>query len=97
MSPTDLRFVDNILADEGRRRDVAMNIPHWLNIPMAVSHSDLISVMPERLALALGTRQMAVRNLPFVSAPFEWALYWHRRHDSNPAIIWMRDMVKKSV
>ncbi|MEX0695235.1 MAG: LysR family transcriptional regulator [Rhodospirillales bacterium] len=96
MSPTDLRFVDNILADEGHKRDVAMNIPHWLNIPMAVSHSDLISVMPERLALALDTNRMAVCDLPFTSAPFEWALYWHRRHDSNPAIIWLRELLKSA-
>jgi hypothetical protein len=33
MSPTDLRFMDDILANEAQPADVALNIPHWLVVP----------------------------------------------------------------
>src|SRR4051812_3008922 len=33
MSPTDLRFVDDVLAQQGLTRRVALNVPHWLLVP----------------------------------------------------------------
>src|SRR5262249_2002311 len=53
MSPTDSRFVDNSLAALGRSRDVAINIPHWLLVPTLVRGSDLVAVMPGRLAQSI--------------------------------------------
>jgi DNA-binding transcriptional LysR family regulator len=92
MSPTDLRFVDDVLARDGLKRRAALNVPHWLLVPHVLERSDLVSVMPQRLAAALtaGGRRLAVRDLPFASEPFVWSLYWHRRHDRNPAIGWLR-------
>ena len=96
MSPTDLRFVDDVLAREGHARDVALNLPHWLTVPHILRHSDLVSVMPERLARALASPDLVARILPFASAPFEWSLYWHRRHDGNPAIQWLRRRITEA-
>jgi DNA-binding transcriptional LysR family regulator len=55
-----------------------------------IGKSDLLAVMPRRLALAIGDAALAVRDLPFKSAPFQWTMYWHRRHDGNPALAWLR-------
>jgi DNA-binding transcriptional LysR family regulator len=33
MSATDLRFVDDVLARSQLKRDVAVNVPHWLLVP----------------------------------------------------------------
>jgi len=95
ISPTDSRFVDNILASLGRRRDVAVNIPHWLLVPPLVRTSDLVAVMPERLAQVMirETNGLATVDLPFASDRFHWALYWHRRHDQRPAHKWLRDLI----
>jgi DNA-binding transcriptional LysR family regulator len=92
MSPTDLRFVDDVLARDGLKRRLALNVPHWLLVPHVLNQSDLLSVMPQRLASALTAagHRLAVRDLPFASEPFAWSLYWHRRHDKNPAITWLR-------
>ncbi|MGV7030662.1 LysR family transcriptional regulator [Methylobacterium symbioticum] len=92
MSPTDLRFVDDVLARDGLKRRLTLNVPHWLLVPHVLNRSDLISVMPQRLASALTAagHRLAVRDLPFASEPFAWSLYWHRRHDRNPAIAWLR-------
>jgi DNA-binding transcriptional LysR family regulator len=100
MSPTDLRFVDDVLASEHRKRSVALNLPHWLLVPHVLARTNLVSVMSGRLAAAISGNTLVARDLPFASKPFEWALYWHRRHERNPAIQWIRgkllDIAKQS-
>lgn len=90
MSPTDLRFVDDILAKRGLTRSVALNVPHWLIVPHVLERTDLLAVMPRRLAHALTSKSLAIRELPFASQAFDWSMYWHRRHDGNPAVAWLR-------
>lgn len=96
MSPTDLRFIDDVLAGDQLKRDVALNVPHWLTVPHVLASTDLLSVMPGRLAAALSTHGLTVRELPFVSAPFDWTLYWHRRHEGNRAIRWLRELITET-
>ncbi len=95
ISPTDSRFVDDILAALGRRRDVAVNVPHWLLVPPLVRASSLVAVMPERLAQAVmrDAPGLATVDLPFASDGFQWTLYWHRRHDKRAAHRWLRDLI----
>jgi DNA-binding transcriptional LysR family regulator len=88
MSPTDRRFVDDILRESGQTRDVAVNVPHWLLVPHLLRSTDLISVMPERFAASI-SGDLVCKALPFASAPFEWRLYRHRRHDGSRAVDWL--------
>lgn len=90
MSPTDLRFVDAALARLGVDRKVALNVPHWLLVPHILRESDLLAVMPRRFALSLQQQQLTTRDLPLPSEPFDWSIYWHRRHDGDPALRWLR-------
>lgn len=96
ISPTDARFVDDALARlGGHRRRILVNLPHWLAVPEVVRASDLVAVMPERLA-ALFTGPGAgvvARVLPFASEPFHWALYWHRRNGGAADHAWLRGLV----
>jgi DNA-binding transcriptional LysR family regulator len=97
MSPADLRFVDDVLIAQDHRRDVAINLPHWLVVPRVLHGTDLVAVMPERLFLALGDEGLACCDLPFASSSFAWSLYWHRRQDRNPAIRWLRENLRMAV
>jgi len=94
MSVTDLRFVDDVLARRQLRRDVALNVPHWLIVHRVLARTDLLSVMPERLVAAITGTEVVARDLPFASEPFDWELYWHRRHDGNRAITWLRNIIR---
>jgi DNA-binding transcriptional LysR family regulator len=96
MSPTDLRFVDDVLRRKKLERDVALNVPHWLVVARVLARSDYVSVMPGRLAREIAGEGLAVRDLPFSSEPFDWTLYWHRRHESNNAIGWLRDQIRSA-
>ncbi|WP_375465336.1 LysR family transcriptional regulator [uncultured Methylobacterium sp.] len=96
MSPTDMRFVDDVLAGDQLKRNVSLNVPHWLTVPSILARTDLLSVMPGRLASAIAGDGLVARDLPFASAPFNWVLYWHRRHDENRAIGWLRKQIRIS-
>jgi DNA-binding transcriptional LysR family regulator len=52
--------------------------------------------MPERLVAAITGTEVVARDLPFASEPFDWELYWHRRHDGNRAIAWLRDIIREA-
>lgn len=94
MSPTDLRFVDDVLAECGHRRRIALNVPHWLVVPHVLKKTDLLAVMPGHLATVLMDDGLRMEELPFESAPFDWMLYWHRRYDQSNANGWLRDRIR---
>jgi DNA-binding transcriptional LysR family regulator len=93
MSPTDIRFVDDVLSRSEAHRDVALNMPHWLLVPHILASTDYVSVMPARIASAIQDKALIMRGLPFASKPFDWCLYWHRRHHDNPANRWLRERI----
>lgn len=93
MSPSDIRFVDDVLAQANGRRDIALNVPHWLLVPQVVASTDCIAVMPETFASAIKEQTLVQRPLPFASQPFDWCLYWHRRHQDDPANRWLRERI----
>lgn len=95
MSPTDMRFVDDVLAGLGHQRAIALNVPHWLVVPHVLKATDLLAVMPGRLAAALMDDGLRQRELPFPSAPFAWTMYWHRRYDRSQASLWLRDQLTR--
>ncbi|MGB3415086.1 MAG: LysR family transcriptional regulator [Mesorhizobium sp.] len=97
MSPADLRFVDDVLVSDDHRRDVAINLPHWLVVPRVLHETDFVAVMPERFFLSLADERLVSCELPFASSAFSWSLYWHRRHDRNPAIRWLRESLRMAV
>ncbi|WP_244070446.1 LysR family transcriptional regulator [Bradyrhizobium sp. Ce-3] len=94
MSPTDLRFVDDVLAERGHRRRITLNVPHWLVVPHVLKSTDLLAVMPRHLAAVLMDDGLRMEELPFESAPFDWMLYWHRRYDQSHANGWLRDRIR---
>lgn len=96
MSPTDIRFVDNVLARMGLQRRVIVNLPHWLLVPAVLRESPLLAVVSTRLAQQFATADADVvaRPLPFESDPFSWTLYWHRRYEQSAAHRWLRGVVR---
>jgi len=95
ISPTDQRFVDNILAQMSLNRDIALQTQHWTVLAAMLRQTDLLSVMPESLARGLGS-DLTLRSLPFASLPFDWKIYWHSRHDSSPGHAWVIELIARS-
>jgi DNA-binding transcriptional LysR family regulator len=90
MSPTDIRFVDNVLADKGLQRNVVLTVPHWLLVPRVLASTDLVSVISERAARTFTAEGVVMRPLPYASEKFPWTMYWHRRYEHSRAHEWLR-------
>jgi DNA-binding transcriptional LysR family regulator len=93
MSPTDIRFVDNVLADQGLKRDVVLNVPHWLLMPEILKKTDLIAVISERLASNFANDNLVLRRLPFMANHFNWTMYWHKRYEHSQSHQWLRGLI----
>lgn len=91
MSPTDIRFVDSVLADKGHQRNVVLTVTHWLLVPRVLASTDLLAVMSERAARHFVGSGTVVRPLPFPAEQFSWTMYWHRRYEHSRAHVWLRE------
>lgn len=89
---------DQVLTEQGVRRKVAVMTPHFLMVPLLMDrHPELIATVPLELAnvfARLGTIRMF--DPPMALPQFALNQHWHPRFHRDPAIIWLREMVKKT-
>ncbi|MGX9936885.1 LysR family transcriptional regulator [Advenella kashmirensis] len=97
MSPTDIRFVDSVLAGKGLERKIALNVTHWLLVPQILQETDLVAVMSERAAQQISGADIVIRELPFAAPSFTWRAYWHRRYEHSMAHQWLRAQLHEVV
>lgn len=83
--------VDAALARLGRRRRVALEVPHFLVAPHVVRETDLVLTLAGRLAARLapmlGLRQLAP---PIELEGFTMSMVWHERQHADASHAWMR-------
>lgn len=97
VSPEGGGFVgrtDKLLADMGRKRRVVCSLPNFLLAPSMIASTDLIALIPERLA-RLNKDLVDQFDPPFPSPTFAVDLLWHPRRQNDPAHIWLRSLISK--
>jgi DNA-binding transcriptional LysR family regulator len=83
--------IDRFLARYRVKRNVALRVPGLHVLPMIVANSDLLAVVPRRLADAFAARvPIRVLPLPVAIPQFDICIHWHERYHNDPAIRWMR-------
>ena len=87
---------DRILADIGRERRIACSLPNFLLAPSLVAASDLIALIPARLA-NLHEDLVDQFDPPFPSPSFSVDILWHPRRQKDPAHEWLRSLVSGMV
>lgn len=89
-------FTDEALAKVGRARRVTLALPHFAAVAEAVAQSELIAALPRQFAVAVAdTLDLAVYEPPLPFGAPEISLYWHSRHDRNPAHRWIREHIRQ--
>lgn len=85
----------NALAEMARRREV-LRVLHFTSVPAIVARSDLLAVLPLRVARIFAqTHRLRTLPLPFDIPRFEVRLHWHRRAETDRGHNWMRELLKK--
>ena len=91
-------FEDAKLRSLGHRRRIKLRCQHYLAAYRAAQISDLIVTMPRRLAVMFHTSdEVDLLPVPFEIGRMDFHLYWHAARDEDPANVWFRQMVKRSV
>jgi DNA-binding transcriptional LysR family regulator len=84
-------YVDQALAQLGRRRRVVLSVGHFAIAGRAVSRSNLVAVLPQSFVPATGYgRELTTRRLPFPLPRVDVSLMWHRRNAHDAGQKWFR-------
>lgn len=88
--------VDTWLRGEGRKRNIVITVPHYLQALHAVARTDLIAVIPERLIRAYAAPlHLKWLPLPFDAGTFDELLLHPARTHTDQGCIWLRDVLKE--
>ncbi|MGI5452182.1 LysR family transcriptional regulator [Streptomyces sp. CA-249302] len=87
---------DRQLETLGITPKVQVSTPGFNVLPFLVGGTDLVSLVPERLARRYESfAGCAVVPTPFPDVPLVEAMYWHHNRHSDPAHRWLRETVRK--
>lgn len=89
-------FIDEALALLQRKRRVALTVNQFFTAGHIASQTDLLTVLPQHFAQAIGsTHVLEQRALPFEVPAVHVDALWHRRMESSPAHLWLRQAVAR--
>jgi DNA-binding transcriptional LysR family regulator len=87
-------FVDQLLAERGLRRRVALRIPHFYSALAIVSRSDLVVTAPNALGhLARAEHGVTAVECPLPLPKHSVNLVWHERYAKDPGHGWLRQQM----
>lgn len=87
-------MVTEALGRGGHARQVSLQVSSTLLLPEVVASSDLLAVVPERLALRTRhSHLLQVIPVPFRLDPIAVWMLWHDRLHNDPAHRWLRAVV----
>jgi len=88
--------VDIALARLGKRRRVAIELPHFLTAPHIVQQTDTVLTLAERVARTFAPSLDLVLVKPPLELPsFSISMLWHERRRADPAHTWLRTRISE--
>jgi DNA-binding transcriptional LysR family regulator len=88
--------VDKMLAEQGLSRRNHVTVPHFLAVPRILVHSDLIALLPRRLAARFtGLYPLTLIAPPHDCASFEVTALWHARLGGRADVTWFRALLRE--
>ena len=92
---TGLNPADRVLDELGVRRRVQVTVAGLLPLPFVVAGTDLVAIVPERLARRVAsTAGVLVVEPPFGHVDLIEAAWWHPTRSADPALGWLRGVLR---
>jgi len=89
-------LVDQTLAQQGKRRNLALTLPQLFAVPSVVARTDMAATILKRVALQFqASHRLALFPPPLALPEIDFHLIWHRRSDNHPAQRWFREFIAK--
>jgi DNA-binding transcriptional LysR family regulator len=88
------RVIEETLDRAGLSRRIALRVPHFTVVPMVLERTDLILILPARVARVY-ERHGNFKSLPPPVAipPADVGVHWHERFDADPGNRWLREQL----
>ena len=88
------RVIEEALERAGLARRIALRVPHFTVVPMVLERSDLILILPMKVARVY-EHQGRFKFLPppVPIPPADVAAHWHERFERDPGNRWLREMI----
>jgi DNA-binding transcriptional LysR family regulator len=87
--------VDTWLQELRYARKVALTVPHYIDALHLVAQTELIGVIPERLAQAYAcSLKLVTRKVPLDVGSFDEYLLHPARTHTDPGCLWLRNLIK---
>lgn len=91
----EIGVVDRVLAQYNLQRRVALTVPHVLVLPSIIASSDLITVIPTRMAQYFSRiNEIEVFELPINLDPWTVSMLWSQLSDNDEASRWLRQTLQ---
>ena len=88
------RVIEEALERAGLARRIALRVPHFTVVPMVLERTDLILILPLRVARVY-ERRGEFKSLPppVPIPPADVGVHWHERFDADPGNRWLREQL----
>ena len=88
--------VEDELKKKGLMNPPRVTVPQFMVLPLVIASSDLLVIMPSRLAKAF-SQLVAIKILepPLSLKPYDIRVYWHERFDRDFSSRWLRSTLIK--
>lgn len=90
----DRHALEAALSEVNETPRLRVTVPHSLAIPALLRETDMLSIVPASLALALmRSGELLRREPPYRAGTSVTRAVWHRRHEHDAAHTWLREHV----
>ncbi|WP_110877205.1 LysR family transcriptional regulator [Franconibacter helveticus] len=88
--------IDTLLAKQGQRRTVCYTTPHFAALPGLLRQMPALATVPAGLSASWQRNWgLTASPVPLEVPPIEVAMLWHQRHNSDPALMWLREFIRQ--
>ncbi len=89
-------LVDQALAQQGKKRKLALTLPQMLTVPAVVARTQMTATVMKRVTLYSPANHQLIMFPPPLALPeIVFDLMWHRRSDTHPAQVWFREFIAR--
>lgn len=90
--------VEFALRAAGVQRDIGLKLPHFTALPLLVSQTDLIALVPDRVARIFQRfAPLEVAESPISLPRIEVLVHWDQQHAATDAQRWFIDLIRDSL
>ncbi len=91
-------YTDQVLAQHGLKRRIAMTVNHFSAVADLIAESDLIAVVPPTtLEKAIFSGKLAVTKTPVEIQGAQLCSHWHKRQEKDGGLCWLRHHVNNMI